>query len=87
MTAQKILVIRGERIGQQSKKLPCVGTTRGSGYKTGSDQKWAESTQLRLALLKGTEFPEIFCFLDRLEVSEFASALCQSDENVVPIRQ
>ena len=59
-----------------------LGTTRGSGHKTGSDQKWAESTQLRLTLLKGTEFPEIFCFLDRLDVSEFVSAMCQSDENV-----
>ena len=29
-----------------------VGTTRASGHKTRSDQKYAESTQLRLGLLK-----------------------------------
>ena len=67
--------------------MKTIGTTRGSGHKTGSDQKWAESTQLRLTLLKGTEFPEIFCYLDRLDVSEFVSAMCQSAENVLPIRK
>ena len=36
----------------QNSYQPTLGTTRASGHKTRLDQKYAESTQLRLGLLK-----------------------------------
>ena len=42
-----------------------AGTTRASGHKTGSNQKYAESTQLRLGLLKDfLNFPDILFLVD-----------------------
>ena len=64
-----------------------VGTTRGSEHKTRSDRKWSESTQLRLALLKGTEFPEISRFWADWMWSESVSEMCLMSENVVPLRR
>ena len=39
-----------------------VGTTRASGHKTRSDQKYAESSQLRLGLLKHIEIVVFLLF-------------------------
>ena len=64
-----------------------LGTTRASGHGARSDQKLAESTQLRLALLKGTEFPEISCFLADWMWTESVAEVCHLSENVRPRRR